>query len=64
MAARNIGIVFRKELMDTMRDRRMIVGSIIVPLLTFPAMILIILLVAVFVIPKAMKENPTVMLKG
>jgi sodium transport system permease protein len=64
VAARNIGIVYRKELMDTMRDRRMIVGSIIVPLLTFPAIILIILLVAVFVIPKAMKENPTVMLKG
>ena len=64
MTARNIGIVYRKELMDTMRDRRMIVGSIIVPLLTFPAIILIILLIAVFVIPKAMKENPTVMLKG
>jgi sodium transport system permease protein len=64
VAARNIGIVYRKELMDTLRDRRLIVGSIIVPLLTFPLIILVILLMAVFVVPKAMKENPTVMLKG
>jgi sodium transport system permease protein len=64
MAARNIGIVFRKELMDTMRDRRLIIGSIIVPLLTFPLIILVILLIAIFVVPKALKENPTVMLKG
>jgi sodium transport system permease protein len=64
VAARNIGVVYRKELMDTLRDRRMIVGSIIVPLLTFPVIILIILFFGVFVLPKVMKESPTIMLKG
>lgn len=64
MAARNIGVVYRKELMDTLRDRRTIVGSIIVPLLMFPAIFLIILFFGIFVIPKVMKESPTIMLKG
>ncbi len=64
MSARNIGVVYRKELMDMLRDRRTIVGSIIVPLLMFPVIFLIILFFSIFVLPKAMKESPTVMLKG
>jgi len=64
VSARNIGVVYRKELMDMLRDRRTIVGSIIVPLLMFPVIFLIILFFSIFVLPKAMKESPTVMLKG
>jgi sodium transport system permease protein len=64
VAARKIGVVYRKELMDTLRDRRTIISSIIVPLLMFPVIFLIILFFGIFVLPKAMKESPTVMLKG
>ncbi|MCL4524224.1 MAG: ABC transporter permease [Acidobacteria bacterium] len=64
MAARNVGIVFRKELLDTLKDRRTIVSSIVIPLLMFPLIILVVIFIATTVIPKAVSESPTVMLKG
>ena len=64
MAAKKIAVIYRKELMDTLRDRRTIIGSIVVPLLMFPMIILLVLLFSIFVLPKVMKESPTVMLKG
>ncbi len=33
---RTVGVVFRKELLDTLRDRRTIVFMIVIPLLVFP----------------------------
>ena len=36
MSLRNIGIVYRKELREALRDRRTVVASIIVPLFLFP----------------------------
>lgn len=64
MAARNIGIVFRKELMDMLRDRRTIISSIVVPVLTFPLLMLGIGALATIVVRKATKESPTVMIRG
>ncbi len=36
MSLRNIGIVYRKELIDSLRDRRTVVSIIVVPLLVMP----------------------------
>jgi len=36
MSLRNIGIVYRKELIDSLRDRRTVISMIIVPLLLMP----------------------------
>ncbi len=33
---RNIGIVYSKELLDTIRDRRTIISMIVVPIMVFP----------------------------
>ena len=36
MSARNIGIVYRKELTEALRDRRTLITMFIVPLILFP----------------------------
>ncbi len=64
MAARKFGVVYRKELMDMLRDRRTIIGSILVPILMFPVLMLGIGALAAVVVRKATQESPTVMLLG
>ena len=64
MAARNIGIVYRKELMDMLRDRRTIISSVLVPVLTFPLLMLGFGALATIMVRKATKESPTVMIRG
>ena len=64
MSARNIGVVYRKELTDMLRDRRTIVSSILVPILMFPLLMLGIGALAAVVVRKATRESPTVMLRG
>ena len=34
MKTRNVGIIFRKELTDTLRDRRTLISSILLPILS------------------------------
>ena len=36
MSLRNIGIVYRKELTDSLRDRRTVISMIVVPLIVMP----------------------------
>ena len=36
MSLRNIGVVYRKELKEALRDRRTLISSLLVPLLLFP----------------------------
>ncbi|HUJ39699.1 MAG TPA: ABC transporter permease [Candidatus Acidoferrales bacterium] len=38
MSLRNIGIVYRKELTDSLRDRRTLISTIVVPILLIPLM--------------------------
>ena len=38
MSARNIGIVYRKELTEALRDRRTLISTLIVPLVLFPVL--------------------------
>ncbi|HXM99234.1 MAG TPA: ABC transporter permease [Candidatus Dormibacteraeota bacterium] len=64
MSARNIGIVYRKELTEALRDRRTLISTILVPLLAFPIMGIGFTTVAVIMIGKAKEEIPKVMILG
>ncbi len=64
MSLRNIGIVYRKELVDSLRDRRTLISMIVVPLLLFPVMTLGFSYLAVKLVGKARQEVPTIMILG
>ncbi len=64
MKAGQIGVVFRKELMDTLRDRRTLISSILVPILLFPVLILGFIGLAILVAGRAVRENPELMVLG
>lgn len=61
---RNIGIVYRKELTDSLRDRRTVISMVVVPLLLFPVMTLGFSYLAVKLVGKAKEEVPTIMVLG
>lgn len=64
MNYRQIGVVFRKEFTDTLRDRRTLIASILVPILLFPVMILGFVGLAILVAGRAVRESPQVMVLG
>src|SRR5512142_2825341 len=61
---RNIGIVYRKELVDSLRDRRTIISMIVVPMLAMPALMLGMGSLAVRLVTRAQQEIPKVMVLG
>jgi len=64
MSGRNIGIVFRKELTDTLRDRRTLISSILLPLLLFPLLTVGFAGLAIVLARRATAEAFPVMLTG
>ena len=62
MSLRNVGIIYRKELTDSLRDRRTLISSIVVPILTFPVLMLAIGAIAIFVVTKATQQQQAVAL--
>jgi sodium transport system permease protein len=64
MSLRNIGIVYRKELTEAIRDRRTVISAILVPLLLFPVLSVGFGSLAVVLVGKAKEEVPKVMLRG
>ncbi len=62
MSLRNIGVVYRKELRDSLRDRRTLISTIIVPILMFPVMMVGFSFVAMKLVGAAKKEIPKVMI--
>ena len=64
MSLRNIGIVYRKELTEAIRDRRTVISTILVPLLLFPVLSVGFGSLAVMLVGKAKEEVPKVMLLG
>jgi sodium transport system permease protein len=64
MSLRNIGIVYRKELIDSLRDRRTLVSMIAVPLLLMPLLTIGMGLLSVKIVGQAMEEVPKVMILG
>ncbi len=64
MSLRNVGIVYRKELTDSLRDRRTLISMIVVPLLLFPVMTLGFSYVALKLVRRAQQEVSKVMVLG
>ena len=64
MSLQNIGIVYRKELTEALRDRRTLISTLLVPLLLFPLLSVGFGALAVTLIKKAEEETPKVMLIG
>ena len=64
MSLRNIGIVYRKELIDSLRDRRTLISMIVVPLLLMPLLTIGLGVVMVKQVGQAREEIPAVMILG
>ena len=64
MSVRNIGIVYRKELTEWLRDRRTLISTVVVPLLAFPILMVGMLSLTTVMIGKAQKETPKIMVLG
>jgi sodium transport system permease protein len=64
MSARNIGIVYRKELTEALRDRRTLITMVVVPLLIFPVFSVGFGAAIAALIGKAKEETPKVMVIG
>jgi sodium transport system permease protein len=62
MSLRNIGIVYRKELTEALRDRRTLISSILVPLLLFPVLTVGFFAVAAALYGQAENETARVMI--
>jgi sodium transport system permease protein len=64
MSLRNVGIVYRKELIDSLRDRRTVISMIVVPLLVMPLLTIGMGILSVTLVGMAMREIPQVMILG
>jgi sodium transport system permease protein len=64
MSLRNVGIVYRKELIDSLRDRRTVISMIAVPLLVMPLLTIGMGVLSVTLVGLAEKEIPKVMILG
>ena len=64
MSLRNIGIVYRKELTDSLRDRRTLISMIVVPILLMPLLTIGTGVLTAKIIGEALKETPRVMVLG
>jgi sodium transport system permease protein len=64
MSLQTIGVVYRKELTEAVRDRRTLISTIVVPLLLFPVMSVGFASVASLLVGKAREESPKVMVLG
>jgi hypothetical protein len=64
VSLRNIGIVYRKELVDSLRDTRTLISTIAVPLLLMPLLTIGLGVVTVRQVGQAREEIPKVMILG
>lgn len=64
MNLRNVGVVYRKELTEWLRDKRTLISTVIVPLLIFPVLIFGFSYLAVSLVGQAEKETPKVVILG
>ncbi|MBV9885279.1 MAG: hypothetical protein JO119_01910, partial [Acidobacteria bacterium] len=64
MSLRNIGIVYRKELTEALRDSRTLISSILIPLFLFPVLTVGIGYAFVEVADQASREPSKIMVLG
>ena len=62
MSLRKIGTVYRKEMVDSMRDRRTVISMVAVPLLVMPLLTIGMGIISARLIGRAMEEVPKVMI--
>ena len=60
----NIGVVYRKELTESLRDRRTVISMIAVPILVMPLLTILVGVISARLIGQAMQEVPTIMVVG
>src|SRR5260370_13959926 len=59
-----VGIAYRKEFTEWVRDRRTLISTVLVPLFLFPLMMVGFSALAVVMVGKAEKETPKIMILG
>jgi sodium transport system permease protein len=64
MSVRNIGIVYRKELLEALRDRRTLISTILVPIMLFPILTVGVGYAVASLIEKAEREPAKIMILG
>jgi sodium transport system permease protein len=64
MSWRNVGVVYRKEMTDSLRDRRTVISMIVVPIVLMPMFTIGLGVVSALLFGRAMLEVPTVMVLG
>ena len=64
MSLRNIATVYRKEMIDSLRDRRTLISMVVIPVLLMPLMTIGIGAVSLRLLRRAQKEAPRVMILG
>jgi len=64
MSLRNIGIVYRKELTDSLRDRRTLISMVVVPILVMPLLTIGMGVLTAEIVGKAKQQVPKVMVLG
>jgi sodium transport system permease protein len=64
MNLNTIGVVYRKEFTEWIRDRRTLISTVIVPLLLFPLMMIGFSALAIKLVSAAKDETPKVMILG
>src|SRR5438270_5209493 len=64
MARNAIGIVYRKEFTEWVRDRRTLISTVLVPLFFFPIIMVGFSALAIVMVGQAQKETPKVMIIG
>src|SRR5215467_6415029 len=64
MSLRNVGIVYRKELREALRDRRTVIASVVIPLFLFPLLSVGFMSLVSNIVDKTRKTTPKVMVVG
>ena len=64
MARNAIGIVYRKEFTEWVRDRRTLISTVLVPLFFFPIIMVGFTALAMVMVGKAKEETPKIMILG
>jgi sodium transport system permease protein len=64
MSLRNVGLVYRKELLEALRDRRTLMSTILIPLLLFPVLAVGIGYMGAELIGAASRKPSTIMVLG
>lgn len=64
MNLRNIAVVYRKELIDALRDRRTVISMIVVPIFLMPVLTIFVGVLSARLIGRALLQVPSIMVIG